>query len=141
MTCHGLWFVAASSWALSGQGVPALSSGDARICRQIAVLYNGPTASRTEWYVTQLTNLSTHHYNPFVSPDGQRVGYHRCRCLGADTEEYIPVLERHTTSLPGALHSSQRLSTTLLPMAAHASAHLPRCKHMHTFWDKPSTAQ
>lgn len=75
-------------------------------CRQIAVLYNGPTASRTEWYMTQLTNLSTHHYNPFVSPDGQQVGYHRCRCLGADSDEYIPVLERHTTSLPGAFPST-----------------------------------
>ncbi len=80
-------------------------------CRQIAVLYNGPTASRTEWYMTQLTNLSTHHYNPFVSPDGQQVGYHRCRCLGADSDEYIPVLERHTTSLPGTLQTSHKLQT------------------------------
>jgi len=36
-----------------------------------------------------------------VSADGKRVGYHRCRCLGADSEEFIPVLERHTTSMPG----------------------------------------
>ncbi|CAL5224175.1 g6815 [Coccomyxa viridis] len=79
----------------------AVAFQDANKIRQIAVLYNGPTASRTEWYMTQLTNLSTHHYNPFVSPDGQQVGYHRCRCLGADSDEYIPVLERHTTSLPG----------------------------------------
>ena len=70
--------------------------------RQIAVLYNGPTAGRDEWYFTQLTNLSMHHYNPFVSPDGKRVGYHRCRCLGANAEEYIPVLEPHTSPVQGA---------------------------------------
>lgn len=29
------------------------------------------------------------------------MGYHRCRCLGADSEEYIPVLEHHTSPLSG----------------------------------------
>lgn len=88
--------------------------------------------------MTQLTNLSTHHYNPFVSPDGQQVGYHRCRCLGADSEEFIPVLERHTTLLPGVLHNSQSHSTTLLLMAGHVSTHQPSCKHVPTFRDELS---
>ena len=82
-------------------------------CRQIAYLYNGPTASRDEWYFTQLTNLSTHHYNPFISPDGGRVGYHRCRCLGTGPNEHIPVLEHHTSSMPGMLLSFRDDSSRL----------------------------
>uniref|UniRef100_A0A7N0V2W8 Uncharacterized protein n=1 Tax=Kalanchoe fedtschenkoi TaxID=63787 RepID=A0A7N0V2W8_KALFE len=29
--------------------------------------------------LTQLVSPEAHHLNPFVSPDGKRVGYHRCR--------------------------------------------------------------
>lgn len=53
-----------------------------------------------EWVLSQITNKSTHHYNPFLSADGELVGYHRCRCAGSDTLERIPVLEHHSSPLP-----------------------------------------
>ena len=93
--------------------------------------------------MTQLTNLSTHHYNPFVSPDGQQVGYHRCRCLGADSDEYIPVLERHTTSLPGALLLCQSFSPILLLMTGTMKSclHRPCCRCEHILVVKLLTGQ
>lgn len=53
-----------------------------------------------EWALSQITNKTTHHYNPFLSADGERLGYHRCRCADSNTREHIPVLERHSFPLP-----------------------------------------
>ncbi|KAK1433356.1 hypothetical protein QVD17_10266 [Tagetes erecta] len=33
-------------------------------------------------YLTRLVAPNAHHYNPFISPDSSRVGYHRCRGAG-----------------------------------------------------------
>ncbi|EEF42112.1 conserved hypothetical protein [Ricinus communis] len=34
--------------------------------------------------LTRLVSPQTHHYNPFISPDAARVGYHRCRGASND---------------------------------------------------------
>lgn len=65
--------------------------------RQIGALHMD---EKGEWVLSQITNKSTHHYNPFLSADGELVGYHRCRCAGSDTLERIPVLEHHSSPLP-----------------------------------------
>jgi hypothetical protein len=43
--------------------------------------------------VTSLLNPELHHYNPFFSPSGGRLGYHRFRGAGAPGESAIPYLQ------------------------------------------------
>ncbi|XP_051214149.1 uncharacterized protein [Lolium perenne] len=43
--------------------------------------------------VTSLVNPELHHYNPFFSPSGARLGYHRFRGAGAPGESAIPYLQ------------------------------------------------
>lgn len=43
--------------------------------------------------VTSLVNPELHHYNPFFSPSGARLGYHRFRGAGAPGESVIPYLQ------------------------------------------------
>ncbi|VAH43343.1 unnamed protein product [Triticum turgidum subsp. durum] len=40
--------------------------------------------------VTSLLNPELHHYNPFFSPSGERLGYHRFRGAGAPGDSLIP---------------------------------------------------
>ncbi|KAJ0972086.1 hypothetical protein J5N97_020045 [Dioscorea zingiberensis] len=42
--------------------------------------------------VTRLISPYAHHFNPFISPDGSRIGYHRCRG-GGDNGESSRILE------------------------------------------------
>ena len=68
--------------------------------RQIAALHKNETDG--EWSLTRITSRATHHYNPFLSADGARLGYHRCRCFGVKGYcEAVPVLEHHSSVLPG----------------------------------------
>ncbi|KAL8527135.1 hypothetical protein ACS0TY_005128 [Phlomoides rotata] len=43
--------------------------------------------------VTESLNSNFHHYNPFVSPEGKFLGYHRFRGEGVSGESTIPHLE------------------------------------------------
>lgn len=66
--------------------------------RQIFLLHSDEDG---EWAMKQVTNRTTHHYNPFLSADGETIGYHRCRCADSDAIERIPVLEHHSSPVPG----------------------------------------
>lgn len=51
--------------------------------RHIEVIYvSGGGANAAYFEVTQPVAPRAHHFNPFISPDGERVGYHRCRGSG-----------------------------------------------------------
>ncbi|GFP89844.1 protein tolb [Phtheirospermum japonicum] len=43
---------------------------------------------------------NAHHYNPFISPDSTRVGYHKCRGATDDTRHNDLVLENIKGSIP-----------------------------------------
>ncbi|GAA0175452.1 hypothetical protein LIER_28622 [Lithospermum erythrorhizon] len=43
--------------------------------------------------LTRLVSPDTHHYNPFISPDGTVVGYHKCRGVGNDVGSGSLILE------------------------------------------------
>ncbi|PON88759.1 Tricorn protease [Trema orientale] len=49
--------------------------------------------------VTEKLNPNTHHYNPFVSPDSQFLGYHRFRGHSTDGVNKIPHLEPVTSAV------------------------------------------
>lgn len=44
--------------------------------------------------LTELLNPELHHYNPFFSPSGGRLGYHRFRGAGAPGDSVVPHLQR-----------------------------------------------
>ena len=67
--------------------------------RQIAALHQDEASG--DWSLSRITSKATHHYNPFLSVDGTRLGYHRCRCFGVEDCEAVPVLEHHSSVLPG----------------------------------------
>uniref|UniRef100_A0A1D1XTG6 Protein TolB n=1 Tax=Anthurium amnicola TaxID=1678845 RepID=A0A1D1XTG6_9ARAE len=48
--------------------------------------------------ITQPISPYSHHFNPFVSPDSTRIGYHRCR--GAGVGPAPPMLESIASPLP-----------------------------------------
>ncbi|PKI66858.1 uncharacterized protein LOC116187946 [Punica granatum] len=52
--------------------------------------------------LTRLVSPRTHHFNPFISPDSRRVGYHKCRG-GANGPETSPhfLLENVRSPVPG----------------------------------------
>ncbi|CAL8997087.1 unnamed protein product [Prunus brigantina] len=73
---------------------PATSPGNREF---IAVATRRPTSSfrhvelfdlvRNEFKeLTRLVSPQTHHFNPFISPDSSRVGYHKCRVNGNGEE-------------------------------------------------------
>uniref|UniRef100_A0A0E0LNW0 Dipeptidylpeptidase IV N-terminal domain-containing protein n=1 Tax=Oryza punctata TaxID=4537 RepID=A0A0E0LNW0_ORYPU len=43
--------------------------------------------------LTERLNPKLHHYNPFFSPSGDRVGYHRFRGAGAPGDSVVPYLQ------------------------------------------------
>ncbi|KAF8668884.1 hypothetical protein HU200_052088 [Digitaria exilis] len=43
--------------------------------------------------LTEVLNPELHHYNPFFSPSGARLGYHRFRGAGAQGESVVPYLQ------------------------------------------------
>ncbi|KAL5198740.1 hypothetical protein ABZP36_002252 [Zizania latifolia] len=43
--------------------------------------------------LTELLNPELHHYNPFFSPSGARLGYHRFRGAGAPGDSVVPYLQ------------------------------------------------
>ncbi|KAJ1292096.1 hypothetical protein BS78_02G366200 [Paspalum vaginatum] len=43
--------------------------------------------------LTERLNPALHHYNPFFSPSGARLGYHRFRGAGAGGESVVPYLQ------------------------------------------------
>ncbi|KAJ8762850.1 hypothetical protein K2173_022979 [Erythroxylum novogranatense] len=43
--------------------------------------------------LTRLVSEKTHHFNPFISPDASRVGYHRCRGTSNDKRKAPLLLE------------------------------------------------
>ncbi|MQM04409.1 hypothetical protein Taro_037198 [Colocasia esculenta] len=51
--------------------------------------------------VTEMVNPSFHHYNPFLSRSGHRVGYHRFRGESATGVSVIPNLEPVASSMSG----------------------------------------
>nr|XP_024383837.1 uncharacterized protein LOC112286315 [Physcomitrium patens]PNR61619.1 hypothetical protein PHYPA_000042 [Physcomitrium patens] len=51
--------------------------------------------------LTALINPNTHHYNPFVSPSSNKIGYHRCRGLDQDAQTVDPQIEYQKSPLPG----------------------------------------
>eukprot|EP00897_Mesotaenium_endlicherianum_P008627 jgi/Mesen1/7793/ME000408S06904 len=40
-------------------------------------------------------------YNPFVSPDSRRVGYHRCECSSAHERRRVPIVQPLRSPVPG----------------------------------------
>ncbi|XAR62833.1 hypothetical protein NMG60_11017729 [Bertholletia excelsa] len=50
--------------------------------------------------VTRSIMPKAHHYNPFISPDSTRIGYHRCRGSGNGRESNHLLLENLQTPLP-----------------------------------------
>uniref|UniRef100_A0A2C9U2I3 Dipeptidylpeptidase IV N-terminal domain-containing protein n=1 Tax=Manihot esculenta TaxID=3983 RepID=A0A2C9U2I3_MANES len=51
--------------------------------------------------LTRLVSPQSHHFNPFISPDSTRVGYHRCRGASNDKNSTHLLLENLNTTLPG----------------------------------------
>ncbi|XP_010063935.2 uncharacterized protein LOC104450916 [Eucalyptus grandis] len=53
--------------------------------------------------LTQHVSPNAHHFNPFISPDSGRVGYHRCRGddNGRDTQSPHLLLENLQSPVPG----------------------------------------
>ncbi|MQM04398.1 hypothetical protein Taro_037200 [Colocasia esculenta] len=51
--------------------------------------------------VTELVNPNLHHYNPFLSRSGHRLGYHRFRGESAPGVSVIPNLERVASAVSG----------------------------------------
>lgn len=51
------------------------------------------TESQTFHPVTELLNPNFHHYNPFVSPGGKFLGYHRFRGGGGGGNQTLPLFE------------------------------------------------
>ena len=49
--------------------------------------------SQTFYPITELINPNFHHYNPFVSPNSDYLGYHRFRGESAQGESIIPYFE------------------------------------------------
>ncbi|CAN6466603.1 unnamed protein product [Victoria cruziana] len=50
--------------------------------------------------LTECTSPSLHHYNPFVSPSSEFVGYHRFRGESATGDTIIPEIERVRSPIP-----------------------------------------
>jgi dipeptidyl aminopeptidase/acylaminoacyl peptidase len=50
--------------------------------------------------LTELLNPGLHHYNPFFSPSGARVGYHRFRGAGAPGDSLVPHLQPVRSPVP-----------------------------------------
>ncbi|KAF7829807.1 protein tolB [Senna tora] len=50
--------------------------------------------------VTRLISPDTHHYNPFISPDSTRIGYHKCRGKPKRNESPPLILENIRTTIP-----------------------------------------
>jgi hypothetical protein len=69
--------------------------------------------------VTSLLNPELHHYNPFFSPSGARLGYHRFRGAGAPGDSAIPYLQpvaaRWAPSACSACTASSRPSPRSTP--------------------------
>lgn len=61
-------------------------------------LYNVVTNEFVE--LTRLISPHTHHFNPFISPDSGRVGYHKCRGETNGSSKKL-LLENLKSSLPG----------------------------------------
>ncbi|XP_052203462.1 uncharacterized protein LOC127808844 [Diospyros lotus] len=58
-------------------------------------------ASKEFVEVTRPISPMAHHYNPFISPDSTRVGYHRCRARDNGRKGDHLLLENIQTPLPG----------------------------------------
>uniref|UniRef100_A0A0A9FTQ5 Dipeptidylpeptidase IV N-terminal domain-containing protein n=1 Tax=Arundo donax TaxID=35708 RepID=A0A0A9FTQ5_ARUDO len=50
--------------------------------------------------LTELLNPELHHYNPFFSPSGGRLGYHRFRGAGAAGDSVVPHLQPVRSPVP-----------------------------------------
>jgi Tol biopolymer transport system component len=50
--------------------------------------------------ITRPVSPQAHHYNPFVSPDSKRIGYHRCRGANNGRESNHLLLENIQSPLP-----------------------------------------
>ncbi|KAJ0247683.1 DPP6 N-terminal domain-like protein [Hirschfeldia incana] len=53
--------------------------------------------------LTRLVALESHHYNPFLSPDSSRVGYHSCRGEANGKRSPLLLLENIQTTTPDLL--------------------------------------
>ncbi|GAB4844941.1 hypothetical protein Ancab_038336 [Ancistrocladus abbreviatus] len=77
--------------------------------------------------VTLSISPHTHHFNPFLSPDSTRIGYHRCRGADNQKQEYDLFLEnlespinglslfRLDASFPSFSPTGNRIAYTMLP--------------------------
>ncbi|KAL3845504.1 hypothetical protein ACJIZ3_002907 [Penstemon smallii] len=50
--------------------------------------------------LTRLVSPNAHHFNPFISPDSNRIGYHKCRGSTSDRKSNDLVLENILSPLP-----------------------------------------
>ncbi|GAB4837559.1 hypothetical protein Ancab_002410 [Ancistrocladus abbreviatus] len=51
--------------------------------------------------VTRPVSPQTHHFNPFLSPDSTRIGYHKCRGVAEGSEGQHHILENLQSPIPG----------------------------------------
>ena len=51
--------------------------------------------------ITAHIHPSTHHYNPFVSPSSNKIGYHRCRGVDEGNETVDHRVEHQKSPIPG----------------------------------------
>ncbi|XP_065859838.1 uncharacterized protein [Euphorbia lathyris] len=58
-------------------------------------------ATKTFYPVTETTNPKFHHYNPFVSPNSEFLGYHRFRGESSPGESMIPNIEPVVSPIKG----------------------------------------
>lgn len=70
-------FTPAASAGSPGIIAVATRRGDSKFRHIEIVDFRGGSNAYAE--VTRLVSPRSHHYNPFISPDGSRIGYHRCR--------------------------------------------------------------
>jgi hypothetical protein len=71
--------------------------------------------------LTELLNPDIHHYNPFFSPSGGRLGYHRFRGSGASGESTVPHLQPVRSPVGSSLRMLRVNGTfpSFSPDAAH----------------------
>nr|KYP69948.1 Protein tolB [Cajanus cajan] len=73
--------------------------------------------------LTRLVSPTSHHYNPFISPDSSRVGYHKCRgesnaqLLLENVQSPVPGLSlfRFAGEFPSFSPSADRIAYTAVP--------------------------
>lgn len=92
-------------------GVHAFTPAASRCGKWIAVATRRTSFRQIEIFDLQTKSFfpltapmhpNTNHYNPFISPSSNKVGYHRCRGLDKDAAETVnPRMEYQVSPIPG----------------------------------------